>query len=218
MKNFEKIIPILKDKLNKELPKEKAWMEMSSRFRYEDLFPKKNNFKNASVLLCLILDKNDIVIPFIQRPKEKGPHSKQIGLPGGQFDQTKDLGFMNTALREVEEEIGLKVEEFNVLGKLSSLYIPVSNFLVHPFVAIMNQTPEFRIDKKEVEEVLVFSLRDFLDPKNKKKQFVTIYNSLIPKKINVPAFYIQNKIIWGATAMIMNEFLFIYNEIIDSIP
>ncbi len=209
---IENILSLLKIKLNEELPKEKAWLEMSSRFGIEDLYPKHNHYKEASVLICLVFDSEKILVPFIQRPKEKGPHSKQIGLPGGSYDQFKDSQLINTAIRETYEEIGVILEENQIIGKLSSLYIPISNFLVHPFVGFLEKPPNFQVDTKEVEELLLLPLDEFKKPDNKKYQKVKIFDSP-PIWIDVPAFCISNKIIWGATAMIMNEFLYIYNQI-----
>lgn len=216
MKTFEEILERLLSRFPEKLPAEKAWIEMSSRLSKEDFFPKTQNYKDASVLICLIPNEDDkIFIPFIQRPREKGPHSGQISLPGGKFDQNIDKEFHHTALRESEEEIGLPSDKIKILGKLTSLYIPVSNFLVHPYIGFLQKIPEFKIDKKEVEELLLFSLEEFLKPENKKYQKITIDRFLIPVQIKVPTFSIQNKIIWGATAMIMNEFLYIYKEILD---
>lgn len=216
MKTFEEILESFRSRFPKELPGEKAWTEMSSRLRKEDFFPRTQDYKDASVLICLIPKEDDkVYIPFIQRPKEKGPHSKQISLPGGRYDQNIDKEFHHTALREAEEEIGLPSEKIKILGKLTSLYIPVSNFLVHPYIGFLQKIPEFKIDKKEVDQLLLFSLEEFLNPENKKYQKLTIDKFLIPVQIKVPTFSIQNKIIWGATAMIMNEFLYVYKKILE---
>lgn len=213
---IEKILSLLKNQFNKDLPKEKAWLEMSSRFRVEDLYPKNNHYKEASVLICLIFDKQTIYIPLIQRPKEKGPHSQQISLPGGSYDKIKDQKLLDTALRETYEEIGILLKHNQILGKLSSLYIPVSNFLVHPYVGFLKNLPTFYIDKNEVEELLLFPLEEFIKPNNKKYQQVSL-REFLPIRIRVPAFCISNKIIWGATAMILNEFLYVYRQAMNEL-
>lgn len=214
--NIEKMIEKLKVRLEKELPGILSWKEMSSGRLEQDYYPPEDprKYKNASVLITLIpsLEKKDIIIPFIQRPNEQGPHAHQISLPGGSF-QEDDQTFEITAKRETREEIGLKEEEIQIIGKLSSLYIPVSQFLVHPFVGFVKEMPQFHIDPQEVESLLLFHLSDFLNETNKTKKWITIYNLGQPFRIFVPAFEIHHHIIWGATAMIMNEFLTIYKEI-----
>lgn len=214
--NIDEIIYKLQSRLEKELPGIKSWKEMSSRLIEQDYYPpkEKNKYKNASVLITLIpsIEKRDIIIPFIQRPDDKGPHAHQISLPGGSFEENDDT-FEMTAKRETREEIGLQEGDIQIIGKLSSLYIPVSKFLVHPFVGYVKKMPQFQIDPQEVESLLLFHLNDFLNEKNKTKKWITIHNFGVPFKIYVPTFEIHKHIIWGATAMIMNEFITIYKEI-----
>jgi len=213
---FEQIVDKLKERFLQPLPGKSSWLEMSSRFRESDFYPPQNqSYKDAAVLIALIPDhqNNDFVIPLIQRPKEKGPHSNQISLPGGSF-QENDIDYLNTAIREANEEIGIPVDQIQIIGKLTPLYIPVSKFLVHPYVGYLGKKPEFKIDLNEVETLLLFHLNDFLNPNNKTNHWVTIYKNWIPLKLYVPVFKIHDHIIWGATAMIMNEFLTIYKEVI----
>ncbi|GIX40655.1 MAG: coenzyme A pyrophosphatase [Leptospiraceae bacterium] len=215
--NFKKIIEKLQKRLQYPLPGIKSWIEMSSRFREKDLYPPDNpiEYKNAAVLICLIPDKEkkEIIIPFIQRPKEKGPHSNQISLPGGAYEE-QDKDYQYTAIRETNEEIGIPEKEIHIIGKLTPLYIPVSRFLVHPYVGYIEYFPEFRIDTNEVETLLLLHLSDFLKPENKSKQWITAHTKWIPIKLFVPVFNIHNHIIWGATAMIMNEFMSVYKDIL----
>ncbi len=213
---FEQTIEKLKERFFRPLPGKSSWIEMSSRLFESDFYPPKNrSYKNAAVLISLMPNKSkqDLVIPFIQRPTEKGPHSNQISLPGGSF-QEEDKDYLKTALREANEEIGIPENEVKILGKLTPLYIPVSNFLVHPYVGYLEKIPEFKVDIGEVETLLLFHLSDFLNPNNKTNHWVTVYKNWIPLKIYVPVFNIHNHIIWGATAMIINEFITIYKEII----
>ncbi len=215
---FEQIVEKLKERFLQSLPGKSSWMEMSSRLFESDFYPSKNqSYKNAAVLISLIPDesKHDWVIPLIQRPTEKGPHSNQISLPGGSFEE-KDKDYLKTALREANEEIGIPESEVRILGKLTPLYIPVSKFLVHPYVGYLEKVPEFKVDVDEVETLLLFHLNDFLNPNNKTNHWVTVYKNWIPLKLYVPVFRIHDHIIWGATAMIMNEFITIYKEIIQN--
>ncbi len=197
---------------NEALPHQIAWKEMSSRIG-NNFFPDHTNYKKAAVLLCLIHFSSKLFyIPFIERAEKEGPHSKQISLPGGKYDEIKDESLMHTAKREANEEISLPLNGLHILGELTPLYIPVSNFLVHPYVGFLEYYPELKPHPGEVKEILLLPLEEFLNENNKKKQLITIkhQNMMIP--LYVPTFTIQNKIIWGATAMILNEFLYIYKK------
>jgi len=163
--------------------------------------------REGAVLLCLYADKDDIRIVFIKRTEYEGPHSGQISFPGGLRNNT-DKDLMDTALRETEEETGILRSDINILGRLSTLHIPVSNIIVHPFIAYCKTEPFFRIDKKEVQHLIVPLLKVFLDPENiKKEKWI-----LSAKEVEVPFFNVDGHKIWGATAMILSEFICLINK------
>jgi len=111
----------------------------------------------------------------------------------------------NTALREAEEEVGIRQQDVTVLGKLTELYIPVSNFQVHPFVGFLANEPSFTLQEEEVSAVLTVPLAHF-----QKEDAVKTTNIRIGKHLvlqNVPYFDTGGKVLWGATAMMLNELL-----------
>tara|TARA_Y100001937_G_scaffold48826_1_gene68031 strand:+ start:63354 stop:64205 length:852 start_codon:yes stop_codon:yes gene_type:complete len=139
------------------------------------------------------------LFPLILRPGNQGPHSGQIALPGGKREPDESL--TETAIRETEEEIGLDGREIQVLGKLTPLYIPVSGFAVHPFVGWFSGKPDFKRDPLEVDEILFYDLQRLSSP-----EFRTVYDFRYNgQEFQSPGFRLSERIIWGATAMILME-------------
>lgn len=159
----------------------------------------------ACVLLLLYPKNNEWFTCFIERPSHyiHDVHAGQFALPGGKVDET-DYSFEDCALRETYEEIGIPPEDIGILGSLTSLYIPVSNFLVHPFVGFMHKEPEFEIQPNEVANLIEAPISVFIKQKNKSVADLIVRNEKIEQ---VPHYILnnQNKL-WGATAMILSEF------------
>lgn len=190
----------LKDELNKELPGEKAQLKMAPAIR--DYFKPNIKSRDAGVLILLYPKNENIHIAFIQRTEYDGPHSGQISFPGGKSEKS-DNNIVETALRESYEEIGIIPERVKVIGKLTPLHIPVSNFMVYPIIGIHKETPNFKEDSNEVEKILEIRLIDLLNPENcTTKQFN--YGEI---SFSAPIYCPNNITIWGATAMMLSEFL-----------
>lgn len=164
--------------------------------------PDLSKAKPSSVLVLFYPYNDQPHIVFIQRPQYNGVHSGQIAFPGGKVEDS-DSSRQQTALRETGEEIGVNINHIRVLGKLSQLYIPPSNFLVEPFVGYLNYIPEFVPETKEVSEIFSVSMDELLD----KAAFQQRDIDALGRNYTVPCFYVQQKIIWGATSMILNELL-----------
>ena len=184
---------------------EKAHLEMSPDFRKEELAKlskSPKNAKKAGVMALFYPNKNEeTCLVLILRKTYKGVHSAQIGFPGGRAEP-EDKDMEETALRETFEEVGVKPTEIQVVKKLTKIYIPPSNFWVHPFLGVANDTPRFVKQESEVEEILEVTLQDFLNDKNLvEKTLSTSY----AKNVSVPAFYLNNQVVWGATGMMLNE-------------
>ncbi len=180
----------------------KSQLKAAPPFR-ESSFTKENlaNCRNASVLILLFPSKddvNEIEGVLIERSEYDGVHSKQIGFPGGERD-SNDVGDIETAIRECKEELGVKVELENVLGQLTPLYIPPSNFLVKPYVAWLSSRPLFSIDPKEVNSLLLFQVSDLAEESNWR---VYTVNGVL-----VPGIKFGKHLVWGATAMMLREFI-----------
>lgn len=131
-------------------------------------------------------------------------HSGQVSFPGGRYEEN-DGELVNVALREAHEEVGVSPLEVEVLGRLTELYIPVSNFVVHPFVGVLLGPSEFVPQPGEVEAILTPPLTVFSQPENRKMTNLTVSQGVILK--DVPYFEVEGRTVWGATAMIMSEFL-----------
>ncbi len=129
------------------------------------------------------------------------PHSAQVSFPGGAWEPN-DGSLLETALRETREELGI-TQEIHVLGSLTPLHIPVSNFMVTPFAGWMDEHPLFQPDPTEVQYVIESSLHELSDPVNILSESWEQHG----RTIIAPYYRVGNEKIWGATAMMLCEFL-----------
>lgn len=166
------------------------------------------NPKKAATLILFYPKREETYFVLIQRTN-KGIHSAQVSFPGGKFDSETDQSYYDTALRETYEEIGVFSNDIQYVNALSPLYVPPSNFLVHPFTAYTEKEPIFIPSEDEVEQIIEISLKDFLNSEIKIKEFQTSYFD----SIQAPFFDIYSYQIWGATAMILSELKDILNTI-----
>ena len=167
--------------------------------------------KTASVLILFYPDsKNNTRLVLILRNKYKGVHSNQISFPGGKVDKI-DKSLKDTALRETQEEIGLNKDSISIVGELSSVYIPPSNFNVYPFIGYCDYTPKFVPDSKEVSLILSPKL-DYILNMDIIESVVELNNS----KQKVPSYLIDNHILWGATAIMIHEFVLLFKQMVNS--
>ena len=171
------------------------------RTQYSENKIKANNPKKAAILALFYPDiEQNTRFLLTLRASYKGTHSAQISFPGGKQEK-EDLDFMHTAKRETYEEVGVIIEDINIIRQFTDAYIPPSNFLVTPFVGIINETPIFTTNE-EVEELIEVKLSDLLDDNNIiMKNMSTSYM----KRIDVPCFKLNDYIVWGATAMMLSE-------------
>ena len=157
--------------------------------------------KKCSVMIVLSPYKDFFKTLVIRRSEYDGIHSKQISFPGGKYEDI-DGELLNTAIRETYEEISLKIDKNDVVGKLTDIYIPPSNFLVTPYVSIINTIPSLKKDPIEVSDIIEIDLSIIMNDDAIKSH--TISNSKYGK-ISVPCFVQDGNIIWGATAMVLSE-------------
>ncbi len=191
----------LEEELAKPLPGIEAQQRLSPPERHNAEYP-LHNVKKSAVLILLYRINGELKTVFIKRAEYDGIHSGQVSLPGGVYENV-DGNMQNTALRETQEETGLSPDNIRVIGTLTSLHIPVSNYLVYPFVGFCANEPEFHPDPVEVSYLIETSITELLKPENRKKKIMTIGDSAI----EIPYFDIEGNHIWGATAMIISEFL-----------
>lgn len=203
MQFFPDLIAGLSRQMQLPLPGLDAQMEMAPPHRgrpsAEEIAARNPRLAAVLVLLYPLASVPHVVM--IQRPVYAGVHSGQISLPGGAFE-SQDSDLAATALRECKEELGVNTDRLQLLGPLSELYIPPSNFLVHPFVAFATERPRFVPQQEEVAAVLEFKLSDFLEEANHGIKKIDLPQA----QFETPAYYLGEHEIWGATAMMMREF------------
>ena len=157
--------------------------------------------RRGAVLLLLYRHRGDWRFPLTQRAENLGTHRGQVSLPGG-ATESGDANLEMTALRETEEELGVPAASLEVLGHLTRLYIPPSDFCVYPFVAMTPQRPTFRPDAAEVARVIQTPLSSLPDPDVRKEE----ERLLRGVRTRTPFFLIEGYWIWGATAIVLAEF------------
>lgn len=187
------------------LPGFESQLKMSPPFRrelmerYREGIP---NSKKAAVIALFYPDGLQVTkLMLILRKTYKGVHSAQVGFPGGRWEDT-DATLKHTALRETEEEVGVPVSDIEVLREMTEIYIPPSNFTVHPFFGIAHKTPMFVKQDDEVEDLIEVTVADFMD--DSAMNTATVMTSL-EKEVSVPAFILNGHVVWGATAMMLIE-------------
>jgi 8-oxo-dGTP pyrophosphatase MutT (NUDIX family) len=188
-----------KEMLQEALPGEQAQLLMAPTFRGS--FPDQGKAVRAAVLVLLYPVDHEIHLVFMKRNEYDGPHSGQVSFPGGAWE-ADDISLKQTAIRETREELGVK-EDIEILGALTPLHIPVSNFMVSPFVGWIVKTPVFHPDRSEVQYVIEVPLRELLDPAMRDSE--TLHHHGRP--VEAPFYRVGLDKIWGATAMMLSEFL-----------
>ncbi|MBA2612584.1 MAG: CoA pyrophosphatase [Bacteroidetes bacterium] len=193
----------LKNELQKPLPGWPAQYGMAhvSRNKVDVAGLAEQQYKPSAVMILFCMDAADnLYIPLIERFSYNGAHSAQVSFPGGKYEET-DGNLQNTARRECFEEIGLQ-HEIEVLGKLTRLYIPVSHFVVEPYVGFCKiKNPKIIPHEREVKNIIKLPLQKLMED-------ATIEQGTVDAdgfKIKAPYFLVEGNKVWGATAMILNE-------------
>ena len=155
----------------------------------------------AGVLILLYSWKNRLHLVLTRRTERVEHHQAQISLPGGRQEERES--FEQTALRETCEELDITPESVRILGQLTPLYISPSNYCIYPVVATTDFRPDFHPSIYEVAEVIEVPLDHLLDPQNVHKEIRTIRGA----EVWVPFYFLRGHKIWGATAMVLAEFI-----------
>jgi len=185
--------------LGETLPGEQAQLEMAPQFRGE--FTLESDPTPAAVMILMFPSENTTGVVFIKRNTYDGPHSAQVSFPGGAWEPS-DESMEQTALRETREELGI-TGEIHLLGSLTQLHIPVSNFVVTPIAGWLEQRPLYHPDPLEVQYVIESSLEELFDPAN----ILSYQWEQHGRTIVAPYYRVGKEKIWGATAMMLCEFL-----------
>lgn len=171
------------------------------------LFTHKLPPRPGAVLILLYENEGKIWFPLIRRQEYVGAHSGQVSLPGGKTELGESP--IETALRECEEEIGVERSLPKVLGQLSSFFVIPSNFIITPIVATLDHVPKFRPDSYEVAAVLSGDLNTLVGEDAIQETEIVAAGKY---KMLAPHFLLDGAMVWGATAMMLNEFRDVVRE------
>lgn len=182
-----------------------AHYQMAPEIRLRELekaYAGPRTARKAGVLaLCYPDAAEQARLLLILRPTYPGVHSGQVALPGGGMEKD-DPDLLATALREAREEVGMAPSQVQLLRALTPLYIPPSNFEVSPYLGVADRPQEFRRQPSEVASLIEVPLEHLLDARSlTTRRLTTSY----ARDIEVPAFLLQGHVVWGATAMMLNE-------------
>jgi 8-oxo-dGTP pyrophosphatase MutT (NUDIX family) len=207
---FDHLKALLHQAFTKELPGKEAHVNMAPQpldlRRFTSIFAEPP--KKSGVLLLFYPDEGAVYFPLIKRPQYPGVHSGQVGFPGGKMEPS-DPDILFTALREAEEEIGIDAGKVEVLGRLSDLYIPTSNFLVTPVVGFIQEKPSFVPEQREVARIITTEVISLFHPEVRKQTQLAVGGGMY---LDTPYFAVEEEVVWGATAMILSELIQILGE------
>tara|TARA_R110002126_G_scaffold46405_1_gene130664 strand:+ start:118 stop:756 length:639 start_codon:yes stop_codon:yes gene_type:complete len=202
---FEEFLKSVSKIKNIPLPAEASHFKMVPPFRQELLKKQEKAIKKAkhAGVLALFYPDEDMETKFvlILRKAYKGVHSAQVAFPGGKLE-TQDISLQDTALRETFEEVGVPIDAVKIVRNISQVYIPPSNFYVQPFIGVTQTTPKFIKQDDEVEALIEIDLEHFLDEQSLVSKKVKTSYSI---EVEVPAFKLNDFVVWGATAMMLSE-------------
>ena len=199
-------IEALTKMLSRDLPGKSAQRKMMitpNRFPIEN---QENEGIPASILLLLYPLGGKWFFFLTKRSQDLEHHKGQISFPGGVVEKNESK--MNAAIRETNEEIGVNKDVIKIIGSLTPLYIPVSNFHISPYVGWTEEKPHTRVQDTEVKRVFSVSINDLVLEKNLKTKKDFFSN----KSVKVPYFDLNGETVWGATSMILSEFKFILRD------
>lgn len=189
-----------------------AWEKFAPFGRFS-LTMSTASLRPSAVAVLLINNGGQIKTLYLQRTaRPTDRHSGQISFPGGKQDP-EDYDLIETALRELQEETQIQLDRTAFIGALSPLPVPISKFIVHPYVFYTESLPEIILSPEEAEAAYEVPLDALLDPSNYK--FTKVHTTAGHVLTNTPYFdVIHGQILWGATAMITSELVDIWKRLI----
>jgi len=199
----EEIFPFLEEELKKPKPGLTAQLKMvtSPRPGNQVFTEVEDSSLKAGVLILLYQWKEKLHVVLTMRTDRVEFHQRQISFPGGRQERGESIE--HAALREAHEELEIPLETIRIIGELTPLYIPPSNYCIYPVVAVTDKRPSFRPSSLEVDEVIEIPLDHLVDPKNARREAWTLRGT----EVMVPFYSFKDHKIWGATAMVLAEFI-----------
>ena len=172
--------------------------------RPRDVAERIRNARQAGVVSLLCWHEAQWQVLLMLRTRDNTPHSGQLAFPGGAAEPSDGGDLTKTALRELEEEVGIPLKEDQIMGRLSPLYIPPSDFFVQPVVACCDEVPTIHLQEEEVAAVMWVPLSNLPRPGRPwPNQIVRVRGG----QVTVPGWPVERHVLWGATAMMMAELL-----------
>jgi len=169
----------------------------------------ENQFKFASVMLIIHFTMGDPHILLIKRTKLVKNHAGEISFPGGNFTPM-DVNMLQTAIREIEEELGLKINKEQVIGSLNAERTLTSRYIIYPYVTLLEKIPKIVVTNYEVEKIIDAPLISLLKSRESDIKHQQEYSiSQLPK------FTYNNEVVWGATARILDQLVKIFSHEIN---
>ncbi len=196
---FDNLAGELRRMLARPLPGLPAQLRMAPSHRPTLLAEKDDGSAREAAVLVILETSQDPSVILTERRHDLESHPGQISFPGGRREPEETL--LDAALREATEEVNLRPDTVNVLGELTPLYVPPSNYLVHPFVAVAEGALDLRPANSEVSLIIRASLEELLDARNIRTEERERYGTTV----NIPYFEIGGHKVWGATAMMLAE-------------
>lgn len=200
---FPEIMHSLKEKLSGPKPGLIAQLGMTPNPRpgHQVYHEVENSCLKAGVLVLFYPREDRLYLVLTRRTDKVDFHKGQISFPGGRLEAGE--GLEQAALREAQEELEVDPGSILILGMLTPLYIPPSNYCIYPVVALTESRPDFQPSQIEVAEVLEIPLDHLLNPQNVRREMWTIRGA----DVEVPFYAFGEHKIWGATAMVLAELL-----------
>lgn len=199
---FHTFVESIAQRLSEPLPGEEAHQKMMAGARLRIKISPNQQTRRSAILILFYPFLDEIYLPLILRPAYDGVHGGQMAFPGGRMEKT-DENLIRTALREAQEEIGIRLTDVKVLGHLTEIFIPPSNFFVLPVIGVVPFKPDFYPDAREVDQIIEVSLREITD-----ERIITLQElNVRGLTIEAPTYNLQGHKVWGATAMMIAELL-----------